>query len=196
MHSNHQPAALVLLCCALALIGCASDTEAGPTNPSAAPAGDSQLQAIGSQQRVTGVAFITLPDDPNQNKQRVSFSAGRRQDGSVRGRLKLSSTQNFGADPDSVRGLRFHASITCLGIEGTTARLGGFVTKSFHPFVFEGEPWTMMVVDRGKGGASPRDLTTDLSLRLFPNEVEEFCAGIGEPGTLVEIERGNIQVRP
>jgi hypothetical protein len=26
--------------------------------------------------------------------------------------------------------------------------------------------------------------------------VEEFCAGIGEPGTLVEIERGNIQVHP
>lgn len=196
MHGSHQPAALALLCCALALVGCASDTEADPTSPSAAPVVGSQLQAIGSQQRVTGVAFITLPDDPNQNTQRVSFTAVRRQDGSVSGRLKLSSTQNFGADPEIVRGLRLHGSITCLGIEGTTARLGGFITRSFHPNVFEGDPWTMMVVDRGKGGASPRDLTTDLTLRLFPQEVEEFCAGIGEPGTLTEIERGNIQVHP
>jgi hypothetical protein len=47
-----------------------------------------------------------------------------------------------------------------------------------------------------QGGASARDLTTDLTLRLFPHGVEEFCAGIGEPGTLVEIERGNIQVHP
>jgi hypothetical protein len=104
----------------------------------------------------------------------------------VRGRFQLYSEQTTG--------LRLRGRITCLAIEGTTARLGGVITGSSDARL-EGSPILWTVVDRGRGGATPPDLTTDVFIPLFSQEVEELCAGTHDPGLpLIELERGNIQI--
>lgn len=189
MHRIHQPAPLAILCSALALSGCGTDSGPDPTNPSTVAAVRPQLQSVGSQPRATGVALITLPNDPNQWKQRFSFTAARRRDGSVGGRFTLYSEQNAG--------VRFRGRVTCLAVEGTAARIGGIITKSIEGDFLEGSPILWSVVDRGRGGTAPPDLTTDVLIPLFSHEVEEFCAGTLDPGLpFVEIERGNIRVSP
>jgi hypothetical protein len=183
-----QAAVLGLLCCATALAGCGGDTG-HPTSPSAVPATSPQLKVTGVHQRVTGVAFIRLLNDPNISDERFTFSAVRHQDGHVSGRFELFSEQNVG--------VRFHGIITCLAIDGPTARLGGIITKSLDPNSFVGEPVIWTVVDRGEGGAAPPDLVTDFLSPLFSHEVEEFCAGTFDSGLpLQPIDRGNIQVQP
>ncbi len=176
--------AAVLLASGLAL-GCSSDADPNPTSPSLSSANIPLESATQGQQQVTGSIFINLVDFGGA-PQRMSFNAVRHRDGRVSGQFQIFSSQ----EP----GIRVHGIVTCLGIDGNLARLGGLITRS-SPAGFE-SPAFWRVVDNGEGRHAPADLSSDLAAFAPPEIVEEFCAlGFDFP-PLLPSPQGNIQVRP
>jgi hypothetical protein len=87
-----------------------------------------------------------------------------------------------------------HGRVTCLSIVGNTARIGGIVERSTHPFYEQGGGITWTVSDAGESAATP-DLASYMSY-IFFTDPTGFCA-TGEPALpMVPSDRGNIQVRP
>jgi hypothetical protein len=184
MHPIPWASALGLLCCGVALSGCGSDATVEPTGPTSSGLDRPLQKASGTQQQVTGSAFISLDGVP----ERITFSAIRHQDGRVSGQFQLFTEQ--------IGGVRLHGIITCLGIDGTLARLGGEVTQSSPPGFESGAIWA--VIDNGEGAGAPPDESTDMFVFTPPEVVEEFCTGGLETPFLVPFHsaRGNIQVHP
>ena len=186
MHPLRRKVAFVLPWCAAMLAGCGSAGGSDAMSPSTSVATRTVSKAAGAQQQVTGAVFITVPTLP-ESAERFTFSAVRHQDGHVSGRFELSTEQNTGA--------RFSGVVTCLAIDGATARLGAITTKASGANVSVGDRWIWTVVDRGEGMAAPPDLVSDF-LFAFPGEPEEFCAGNFNPDLpLVGNARGNIQIQ-
>jgi hypothetical protein len=189
MRPIHEAPTLALLLCAVGLSGCGSDAAFDPTSASTVPASGPQLKSTGTQQQITGVAFITLVEAGNA-AERFTFSAVRHRDGDVSGQFELFTEQDGG--------IRLHGTITCLGIldlDGElVGHLGGTVTRSSVPDLLGTNViWT--VVDEGEGGTAFPDLASDLFGFTPPDVVEDFCAfAFGLP--VNESHRGNIQVHP
>ena len=116
----------------------------------------------------------------------MSFSAIRHRDGRVTGQFQIFSEQ----EP----GVRVHGILTCLGIDGNLARLGGVITRSSPPGFESLAFWR--VVDNGEGRHAPPDLSSDLAAFAPPELVEEFCAVGFDFPPLVPSPQGNIQVSP
>jgi hypothetical protein len=185
--SNPRPPLLALwtlACLAAALAGCSDKTEPQLTSPSAAPALRPQQQSAGSEQQVTGSVLVDLTEFGGA-PQRMAFSAIRHRDGRVSGQFQIFSEQ----EP----GIRVHGVVTCLGIDGNLARLGGVITKS-SPTGFE-SPAFWAVVDNGEGPGAPPDQSSDVGAFAPPELVEEFCA-LGFELPFLPSLRGNIQVHP
>jgi hypothetical protein len=182
--SRSLSVATVLLASGLAL-GCSGDLDSNSTSPSLSPVTTPLESANQGQQQVTGSIFINLADFGGA-PQRMSFSAIRHRDGRVTGQFQIFSSQ----EP----GVRVHGIVTCLGIDGNLARLGGIVTRSSPPGS-EG-PAFWRVVDNGEGSNAPPDLSSDVFAFAPPELVEEFCAvGFDFPPLMPSLQ-GNIQVRP
>jgi hypothetical protein len=183
--SRSRSVMVVLLVSGLAL-GCLSDADSNPTSPSFSWTNSPLESAKHGQQQVTGSIFINLVDFGGA-PQRMSFSAIRHRDGRVTGQFQIFSSQ----EP----GIRVHGIVTCLGIDGSLARLGGVVTRSSPPGLESPAFWR--VVDNGEGRHAPPDLGSDLAIFASPEDVQEFCAvGFGDFPPLLSSLRGNIQVRP
>jgi hypothetical protein len=176
---------VVLLVSGLAF-GCLSDTDSNPTNPSLSVTNSPLESARHGQQQVTGSIFINLAELGGA-PQRMSFSAVRHRDGRVTGQFQIFSSQ--------APGVRIHGIVTCLGVDGNLARLGGVITRSSPPGFESLAFWR--VVDNGEGLQAPPDLSSDVGAFAPPEVVEEFCAeGFGDFPPLLPSLRGNIQVRP
>jgi hypothetical protein len=182
--SRSPSVAALLLASGLAL-GCSGDLDPNPTSPSLSSAITPLESANQGQQQVTGSIFINLADFGGA-PQRMSFSAIRHRDGRVTGQFQIFSSQ----EP----GVRVHGIVTCLGIDGNLARLGGAITRSSPPG-FEG-PTFWRVVDNGEGRHAPPDLSSDLIPFVPPEIVEEFCTVGFDFPPLIPSPQGNIQVRP
>jgi hypothetical protein len=176
--------AVLLLASGLAL-GCSSDAAPNPTGPTVSAANTALESATQGQQQVTGSIFINLVEFGGA-PQRMSFSAIRHRDGRVTGQFQIFSSQ----EP----GIRIHGIVTCLGIDGNLARLGGVITRSSPPGFESAGFWR--VVDNGEGHHAPPDLSSDLFAFTPPEIVEEFCAVGFDFPPLLPSPQGNIQVRP
>jgi hypothetical protein len=182
--SRSPSAAAVLLASGLAL-GCSGDAHPNPTGPSLSSANTRLESATHGQQQVTGSIFINLPEAGGA-PQRMSFTAIRHRNGTVTGQFQIFSSQ----EP----GIRVHGIVTCLGIDGNLARLGGVITRSSPPGFESAGFWR--VVDNGEGHHAPPDLSSDLFAFTPPEIVEEFCAVGFDFPPLLPSPQGNIQVRP
>ena len=183
--SRSRSVMVVVLVSGLAL-GCLSDADSNPTSPSISWTSSPLESAKHGQQQVTGSIFINLVEFGGA-PQRMSFSAVRHRDGRVTGQFQILSSQ----EP----GIRVHGIVTCLGVDGNLARLGGVITRSSPPG-FE-SPAFWRVVDNGEGRQAPPDLASDVSAFNPPEIVEAFCEeGFGDFPPLLPSPRGNIQVRP
>ena len=182
--SRSRSAPSVLLASGLAL-GCSGDGHPHPTDPSLPSASTPLERAAHAQQQVTGSIFVNLPEAGGA-PQRMSFSAVRHRDGRVTGQFQIFSAQ----EP----GIRVHGIVTCMGIDGNLARLGGVITRSSPPGFESGSFWR--VVDNGEGRHALPDLSSDLFAFTPPEIVEEFCAVGFDFPPLLPSPKGNIQVRP
>ena len=173
----------VIVCCGLTL-GFLM-TASSPFSPAA-------LQSIGvlhaedgaGNQMATGNAHITISTTPTILEQ-FSFNAIKHGDGRVTGQWQ-AFRESTGIE-------EAHGSVTCMGIDGNTARIGGVITYT-NPV--DGHPvgtiliWT--VVDNGEGANDPPDLTSQL---IIVNEAQrDFHCTAGFIQPLFPTNQGNIQV--
>jgi hypothetical protein len=170
MNRNRQYRSFPALALIGLVMGLLSVSQAAIANPSA-----------------TGRADISTVYSGQPLFQRYSFSAIRHQDGRVTGQWQLD--QDFPGFEAML-----HGRVTCLSIVGNTARIGGIVERSSHPFYQQDGGITWTVADMGEGG-STADLASYMSY-IFFSDPAGFCA-TGEPALpMTPSQRGNIQVKP
>jgi hypothetical protein len=177
-----QSRSLVRAVAALALAGCTAETSTLP----APTAGTDMAAAIDAA--VVGSAsggghWITT----DGLTRRLAFSVRRFDDGSVHGEWQLVAGATI-----------MHGRLTCLSIDGNTARVGGVVERSFFSLFLVDTDVAWYVVDDGEGsGAS--DATSNL--RAFrnapPGSAQAFCDTGAAPTAVGPdvISFGNVSVR-
>jgi hypothetical protein len=145
---------------------------------------------------VTGTALRSLSQlDPDAHGWRLfMITALEREDGSVSGQFEMHLRQFP---------VRIHGRITCIGVQGNAAWLGGvieLIDGSFPGppgFIGPGTPMRIRVVDNGEGSDSPADLISGLGTFGGQSEGVElgYCAAKPNQPMLNPVEAGNIQVR-
>jgi len=133
---------------------------------------------------VTGGGQIDLSGfDPDLAAETYAFSASVDADGHVRGNAQIDLS-----DPH----VTFHADVTCLAVEGTSAWIGGVVTEtSDATIVAENTPLWLRVQDNGQGGSSNPDVISFLRIGA-PASV---CSQKRPAGMPFAFFHGNLQVR-
>jgi hypothetical protein len=168
------------LFCVTALIGCEAAPPRDPTGPSLSRL---EADAVGnSGPSATGNAHILIFG--GTTPEHFQFSAITHADGSVSGEFQLFT--------DQAGGIRIHGPVTCLGVSGNVARIGGVITESSDPS-FAGAPVLWEVVDNGEGANASPDQTSDFIAVGSPGVVAFFCA-TGFPLQMFDELQGNIQV--
>jgi hypothetical protein len=181
---SRSPSLIAVLLVSSLALGCSIDADPDLTSPSLSAVNAPPEGARQGQQQVTGSMLVILPE-AGDAPQRMSFGAIRHRNGRVTGQFQIFSSQG--------PGIRVHGIVTCLGIEGDQARLGGVITRSSPPGFESAGFWR--VVDNGEGRRAPPDLSSDFFAFAPPEIVEEFCAlGFGDFPPLLASRRGNIQV--
>ncbi|MES2305469.1 MAG: hypothetical protein V4558_08175 [Gemmatimonadota bacterium] len=123
---------------------------------------------------------------PDGLRRRLAFSVRRHDDGSVDGEWQLVAGATI-----------MHGRLTCLSIEGNTARVGGVVEQSKFSLFLVGTDVAWYVVDNGEG-QNAEDATSNL--RAFrnsaPGTAQAFCdtGAAPTPVTPDAISFGNVQV--
>ena len=178
----------VAVVCAATLIACDASPGRDPTAPSSTrPEADATTATPGPA--ATGDAHILIFN--GTTPERFEFSAVVTGAGLVAGEFQLFTEQ--------AGGISIQGPVTCLGISGNLARIGGVITESSLP-AFVGRPVLWEVVDNGEGVNAPPDQTSDFAAVQSPDVVATFCAtGSGSlpfPLQLMDVLRGNIQVFP
>jgi hypothetical protein len=173
-----------LLPCALLLAACDTDLGSDPVAPSAVTGDSPSAAVVGANAgHATGSAFVLIDGSP----ERISFSAVRHTNGSATGQFELYTTQ--------VGGVRLRGVVTCMGISGTQAWIGGIVTSTTLEGLEGPAIWT--VRDNGDGATSV-DQTSDLFTGFPVEGLPHWCGGdldgIGLP--LLPTTQGEIQVQP
>ena len=137
----------------------------------------------------SGHGTILLEDaDGRTVRRQFSFSAKQMADGTVQGHAVIHNP-SFDPRYDA------HIDITCLLIVGNRASFGGAVSKSSDPiFNDEYDAAFFTVFDNGEPGAD----NDTISEVFFDNVVEPgTCQFLGANDfPQIEIESGNVQVRP
>jgi hypothetical protein len=126
-----------------------------------------------------------------------SFHAREKRSGDVDGQFTLQARQGDGF---------FKADIACMNVFDNRAVMAGFITRAPEGSTFrEGGNFGFMVEDNGEGNGGPADQITLVTQFPVPQPCCEtdqdildiLCASEGEALTgLIEIEAGNVQVRP
>ncbi len=177
----------VAVVCAATLLACDTSPGRDPTAPSGTRPEADATATPGPA--ATGDAHILIFN--GTTPERFEFSAVVAGTGSVAGEFQLFTAQ--------AGGISVHGSVTCLGISGNLARIGGVITESSLP-AFVGRPVLWEVVDNGEGVNAPPDQTSDFAAVQSADVVATFCAtGSGSlpfPLPLMDVLQGNIQVFP
>ena len=162
------------------LAACTSETPTLPATQHRVAAA-SEGPVIGSASG--GGHWIT----PDGLRRRLAFSVRRHADGTVDGEWQLVAGATI-----------MHGSLTCLSIDGSTARVGGVVERSLFSLFLVGTDVAWYVVDDGEGQGAD-DATSNL--RAFrnsaPGTAQAFCdtGAAPTPVTPDAISFGNVQVR-
>jgi hypothetical protein len=122
------------------------------------------------------------------------ITALEREDGSVSGQFEMHLRQFP---------VRIHGRITCIGVQGNAAWLGGVIELIDGSFpappgsIGPGTPIRIRVVDNGEGSDAPTDLISGLGTFGGQSEGVElgYCATKPSQPMLNPVEAGNIQVR-
>lgn len=136
---------------------------------------------------VTGTGHVDVPVDGSDVFRNFSFTALERADGSVSGQFEFQARHVP---------IRVHGRVTCLTIVGNAAWLGGVVEQvSDPPFITPpGTPVRWRVVDNGQGAVSPPDQVSGFGPAPGGDELA-YCATTPAAPLLLEVARGNLQVR-
>jgi len=126
--------------------------------------------------------------------QTLSFQARQFKDGTVTGSMVVKSR---------AQDAKLFAELDCLDVIGSTtldlngtATMSGKITKSDNPLFPAGYKVIFRVVDNGEGSKDPPDLMTDVV--VYPTGTVADChTPLGLlPAVMMDVEEGNIQVRP
>lgn len=178
-------------------VGCSTEAPTVPTAISGSPALEAGTTQVGSSNRVvrsvTGTALRSLPDPDAHGWRTFTIAAVERQDGSVSGQFEMHLRQ---------LPVRIHGRITCIGVRGNAAWLGGviqLIKGSFPgaPDIGPGTPIRIRVVDNGEGSNAPADLISGLGTFTGASEGVElgYCDTKPNQPALFPLEAGNIQIR-
>ena len=177
MQSRHLAASALLT-----LLGaCGSDTPTLPAPPITAINASAASPVVASASG--GGHWITA----DGLRRRLAFSVRRHDDGTVDGEWQLVAGATI-----------MHGSLTCLSIEGNTARVGGTVDRSLFSLFLVGTDVAWHVVDDGEGNDAA-DATSNL--RAFrnspPGTAQAFCDTGAAPSAVEPdaISFGNVRVR-
>jgi hypothetical protein len=173
----------------LLLAACSSELPVAPTSIGASFSKANPNAAI--VRSVTGTALRSLPDPDAHGWRSFMITALERKDGSVSGQFEIHLRQ---------LDVRIHGRITCAGIVGNAAWVGGVIelkVGEFPGFPGPGTPMRIRVVDNGEGRHAPPDLVSGLgTFNGMPEGVElAYCATRPNQPILSPVEAGGIQVR-
>ena len=124
---------------------------------------------------------------PDGLRRRLAFSVRRHADGSTDGEWQLVAGATI-----------MHGRLTCLSVDGNTARVGGVVEQSKFSLFLVDTDVAWYVVDDGEGNGAA-DATSNL--RAFrnsaPGTAQAFCDTGAAPTPVSQdvISFGNVQVR-
>jgi hypothetical protein len=176
-------------------VGCSTEAPTVPTalNGSSASEAGTAMAGRGVVRSVTGTAVRSLPDPDAHGWRTFTIAAVERQDGSVSGQFEMHLRQVP---------VRIHGRITCIGIQGNAAWLGGVIELMVGSFPVSpgpgpGTPIRIRVVDNGEGSNAPADLISGLGTFTGASEGVElaYCDTKPNQPALFPVEAGNIQVR-
>ena len=136
---------------------------------------------LGNNPSVTGHGNLTILG----GLQTASFHATQHQNGDFTGSLVAKSR---------AQDARIFADIDCLTIVGTYAILSGIITQSNNPGAAVGDHVWFKVVDNGEGSPSGNDLPDQMTDVAGVPPFIDCTFDLGLP--LMDIEAGNIQIRP
>jgi hypothetical protein len=134
---------------------------------------------------VRGSGHIRRPDGTSRI---FTLEAAKFGDGRVAGTYTLEMAG--AGTPVRVRG-----NITCLVVDGSSAYIGGDVTRfDDNPFPTVPEGMAVEIIDRGEGADAERDLLSPAFFTATQQEVLDYCAAPA-PGPVFVTDRGNFEVR-
>lgn len=155
--------------------------EARPVQSAQAPA--IQLGPGGRVvESVTGSGHITVADEWRT----FSFAANKAADGTVAGEFQAFN-RAFVA--------KVHGRITCFTIVANEAWIGGVLERSDNPGLV-GLAARWRVVDNGEGARAPADQISQIPLGAPGGAEQAYCADTPAFLPLIDVEAGNIQIRP
>lgn len=132
--------------------------------------------------RATGGGQILVSSDGGAGDT-IAFTARNTGGGdAAQGQLQVVD-RTGGTGKDNVR---LHGVVTCLRVDGTTAKLGGTITRASDG---DTTPFTLVVQDNGEGAAAPDD--TILLERVATPDCDEDDSD--DDGN-TDLARGNAQV--
>ena len=173
----------ILLLAVLPILGLGACESADVASPDAYA--DAAFNVAGVVSSVTGSGHISRPDGTSRV---FTLNAVRHADGTVSGRYSLEIT-----GPDTP--VRVKGNITCLVIDGASAYIGGDVDRfDANPFPTPPGGMAVEIIDMGEGSEAGPDLLSPAFFTQTQQEVLDYCAA-PLPGPVMEIERGNFQVR-
>jgi hypothetical protein len=172
--------------------GCSMEAPTAPAVVGPVALGTPAIQAIPSGaivRSVTGTGHFTSAAGFWRT---FSYAAREHADGSVSGMFEIN-LRGVGA--------RAHGRVTCMGVEGNAAWLGGVIEQVVgafpNPAVGVGTPVRWRVVDNGEGANAPADLVSGFNTMAGASPGAELphCATRPAFPALSPLEAGNVQVR-
>ena len=168
------------------------DVAFGTEAPSTEMAAAAQAASGG---RASGHVGLNLPGSPVVVSEKYSFvalSADASTPFAAKGQYEMELTTATG------RTNKVHGDIVCMGITGSTARIGGIITKLWVNNVQVPIPTApthniWVVVDNGQGQAAP-DQVSLMQYTIAPG-AQAHCA-TGLPSVVFPNQEGEVQVQP
>lgn len=176
----------------VAVAGCSAENDPGPTGVSLERLEQSttEIQSLaGVAGSVTGSAHIQVFGIQGLGLRKLTFSAIRAADGTVRGEWNIVAGASI-----------IHGDVDCLNIlpGGQVARLSGVVTSAKFTSFQPGTAFAIQVVDNGAGQSGAADETSEVrAFQNLPPEVGRIFCETGEAPSDVDImgiELGNITI--
>lgn len=168
MNTSHRLRAVVVCAFWISIVGAAPGARAAEKE---AAGGRAEISTVYSGQPL---------------EQRYSFNAVRRADGAVMGQWHLDQ-----AYPDLDAMLQ--GRVTCVEVEGSTARVGGIIERSTNAFYQPGGSIIWTVTDVGEGNTP--DMASYM-LYTFSTDPAVHCVSDAGALPMFPSDRGNIRVRP
>ncbi len=184
---NRSDALTVSAAAVLLLVAACTDKQAvGPTGTSMSiPDAPSSVKGPVVQSATGSGIFISV-----DNLRTFSFTAQRHADGTVSGqwvRVNHASKGGLG---------RSEGQVTCFTISGNTVWLGGFAKSGLFSTPDSSRDVAWRVADNGQGSSAPPDQMSLQVVGAFSGFAADYCATTPGSPALLNIEAGNIQVRP